>query len=366
MKPRDRVMRAFRKLDGNPDRVPVQFDLCKEHLHYFSRKLNIPLEITNNLYEDVTYRISGNEIRIAMGCDVVVTGSSTADDFNIIKESEGTWLNEYGMKMKEGEIHVEIVDYPLKNIETINDVKDFSLPNPKSTGRFKDLERLVKKYHDDYAVIGDLEVTIFALARQLVGMEKYFIDMAIGEEYIQPLLEKCTDFQIEMGLEMIERGVDAIWTGDDFGSQNSLLFSRAMFLDIYKHHYQRMIKRFKEKNPEIIMIHHSCGAVRDLLDDIIEIGYDVFNPVQPGVPGHGPKELKDRFGNKIVFFGGIDQQDLLPNGTDEELENDIIEKIEILGKDRGYMIAPAHIIQRDVSPERVEKFIELAYQHGQY
>ena len=103
-----------------------------------------------------------------------------------------------------------------------------------------------------------------------------------------------------------------------------------------------------------------------LLPEIGEIGFKVFNPVQPGVPGHSPKEIKEGFGDKFVFWGAIDQQYLLPKGTDEELENDIREKIEILGKDRGYMISPAHIIQNDVSPERVEKFIELCKKHGRY
>ena len=88
--------------------------------------------------------------------------------------------------------------------------------------------------------------------------------------------------------------------------------------------------------------------------------------VQPGVPGHLPKDMKERFGEKFAFWGAIDQQDLLPRGTDDELEKDIIEKISILGKGGGYMIAPAHIIQNDVSPERVLKFIEICKKHGIY
>jgi len=76
--------------------------------------------------------------------------------------------------------------------------------------------------------------------------------------------------------------------------------------------------------------------------------------------------MKERFGGKFAFWGAIDQQDLLPNGTDEELENDIIEKISIPGKGGGYMISPAHIIQHDVTTERVLKFIELCKKHGSY
>ncbi len=366
MKPRQRVLKAFRKLDGYPDRVPVQFELCRQLLDHFSEKLGIEAHYTNNLYEDVTYRISGNEIRTAMGCDVVTTGASTAADYKIEMDSNGTWLNEYKMRMRQGDIYVEVVDYPLADIQTAADVAAFSFPDPHAAGRYDDAETIVNKYKDDYFIIGDIEVTIFSLAQQLVGMEKLMMDMAMGAEYIEPLFKACTEFQTAIGLKLIELGVDAIWAGDDFGSQSGLLFSPQMFDELLRPHYLRMNNAFKAANPDIIPILHCDGAVSKLLDNIREIGYEVFNPVQPGVPGHGPRDLKDAFGDKFVFWGAIDQQELLPNGTDEQLEADIKEKIEILGKDRGYMISPAHIIQADVSAERVERFIELCIKHGKY
>jgi uroporphyrinogen decarboxylase len=125
-----------------------------------------------------------------------------------------------------------------------------------------------------------------------------------------------------------------------------------------------MIGRFKEKKPDIIPILHCDGAVSELLKDIHEMGFEVFNPVQPDVPGHLPRDMRDGFGDLFSFWGAIDQQELLPKGSEEELERDIMEKIKILGEGGGYMISPAHIIQNDVSPERVLKFIELCYKHG--
>ena len=127
---------------------------------------------------------------------------------------------------------------------------------------------------------------------------------------------------------------------------------------------ERVLKAFKAANPEIIPILHCDGAVAELLDEIHEIGFEVFNPVQPGVPDHLPQDMKSRFGDKFSFWGAIDQQELLPKGTDEELEKDIVEKIKILDKDGGYMISPAHIIQNDVSPVRVLKLIELCRKHS--
>ncbi len=365
MNPRERVLKAFGKLKGLPDRVPVQFEFCRQLCHHFGEELKIPVHFTENLYEDVTYRISANELRTAMGCDVVVTGASVSDNYKIVKDENGHWLNEYGMKMRMGDIYVEVVDYPLAHAETKTDIDRFRFPDPDAPGRYRDAEALVRKYHNDYLVFGDIEVTVFSLAHQLVGMEKLLVDMMMEADYVVPLFKACAAFQSEIGLRLIDKGVDAIWFGDDFGTQQSLIMAPETFREQLKPVYSEMIKRFKAKNPAIIPILHCDGAVSELLQDIHEIGFEVFNPVQPDVPGHLPKDMKDNFGHLFSFWGAIDQQNLLPNGTDEELERDIIEKISILGKDRGYMISPAHIIQNDVKPERALRFIELCKKHGQ-
>lgn len=364
MNSRERVLKAFKRLPGLPDRVPVQFDLCRQLADHFGKELGILVNYTENPYEDVTYRISANELRVAMGSDVVVTGASVSEDYRIVKDTDGTWLNEYQMRMRQGDIYVEVVDYPLAHVETKADIDAYQFPDPDALGRFRDAEALVKKYKNDYLIFGDIEVTVFSLAHQLVGMEKLLVDMMMETEYVAPLFEACAEYQTQIGLCLIEKGVDAIWFGDDFGTQTNLIIPPETFREQLKPIYKRMIDRFKEAKPDIIPVLHCDGAVADLLNDIWEIGFEVFNPVQPGVSGHLPQDMKDNFGEKFAFWGAIDQQDLLPNGSDEELERDIIEKISILGKNGGYMIAPAHILQNDVSPERVLKFIELCKKHG--
>lgn len=366
MNSRERVLKAFKRLPGKPDRIPVQFDLCRQLADYFGKEMGIPVNYTENLYEDVTYRISANELRVAMGSDVVITGASVSDDFKIIKDEKGHWFNEYKMKMRQGDIYVEVVDYPLAHAQTKADIEDYKFPEIDAPGRFRDAKALVKKYRDNYLVFGDIEVTVFSLAHQLAGMEKLLVDMMMETEYVIPLFQACADFQTQIGLQLIETGVDAIWFGDDFGTQQSLIMDPETFRTQLKPIYTQMIQRFKAAKPDIIPILHCDGAVAELLNDIHEMGFEVFNPVQPGVPGHLPKDMKDNFGHQFSFWGAIDQQDLLPKGSDEELENDIVEKITILGKDGGYMISPAHIIQNDVSPERVLKFIEICKKHGDY
>lgn len=366
MNARERVLRAFGRSAGLPDRVPVQFEMCRQLYEHFGKERGIPVSYTENLYEDVTYRISANELRLAMGCDVVVTGASVADDFEIIPDENGQWYNEYKMRMRQGDIYVEVVDYPLAHAATAADIEAYSFPEVDAPGRFRDAGELVEKYKDNYLIIGDIEVTVFSLAHQLVGMEKLLIDMLMQTEYVVPLFKACAEFQTQIGLRLIEKGVDALWFGDDFGTQQSLMIDPDTFRTQLKPIYTDMINQFKAAKTDIIPILHCDGAVAELLDDIREMGFEVFNPVQPGVPGHLPEDMKNGFGDKFAFWGAIDQQELLPNGTDEELEQDIIEKISILGRDGGYMISPAHIIQNDVSPERVLKFIELCKKHGCY
>ena len=364
MKPRERVLRAFRMKEGLPDRVPLQFDLSKNHLAYFAEKLNLSLEITDNPYEDVTWRISGNNVRTALGSDVVITGASVSDDYQITPNENGEWRNEYGMLMRQGDIYVEVVGYPLADAQTKADIDAFTLPDPCAPGRYRDAERIIAQYRDDYFIIGDVEVTIFSLAQQLVGLEKLLIDMMLEAEYVQPLFEKCTAYQTQVAIELIKRGVDAIWYGDDFGTQNSLIMPPEIFREQVKPWYRKMNDDLLAAKAGILPILHCDGAVRLLLDDIKAMGFEVFNPVQPDVPGHSAQELKAEFGDRLVFWGAIDQQRLLPYGTIEELETDIKEKIDTLGKDGGYMIAPAHIIQDDVSHERVAQFISLCQKHA--
>jgi uroporphyrinogen decarboxylase len=364
MNSRERVLKAIKRMDGNPDRVPIQFDLCKQHIEYFSKKYGIPVDITPNLYEDVTWRISANELRTRMGSDLVLCGASTPADWKPEIGPDGTWYNEYHMKMRQGPVYVDVVGFPLAGIEEVEQVEAYQFPDPHEPTRYAKAEEIIAKYKKDFVVVGNIEVTMFQLAQQLLGMEQMLCDLQMEEPYIDRLYERCIDFQTEVGLELIRRGVDMIWASDDFGTQTSLLINEHLFRDHIKPLYKKMFDTFKKANPDIIIAFHCDGAVKPILNDFVEMGIEIFNPVQPGVPGHGPQELKDFIGDKLCFWGAIDQQRLLPHGSDEELAKEVEARMKILGKDRGYIIAPAHIIQADVAPERVEYFLKLCKQYG--
>lgn len=364
MNSKERVRLALDR--ETPDRVPVQFDLCTELLEFFSDRLGMPLEYTESYYEDLKYRISANKLRTALGSDCIVVGGELPEGYQLKKLENGHIINEFGMEMRQGPLYMEVVDAPLSDIETVEEAEGYDFPNPHAPGRFKRAEADIHEFGDEYYVIGDCELTMFELSWHLVGMEKFLRDLSLKKDYTEVLLEKSINWTEGIATELTKLGVDALWFGDDVGAQNGLLISPQLWRDTFKSKYRTLFKKLKEIDQELTIIFHSDGAVAPLIGDLVEIGVDVFNPVQPGVPGHEPRELKDQFGQEISFFGSIDQQKLLPNGAPEEIKRDVRSKIEILGEGGGFMIAPAHIIQSDTPPENVETFIEAAKEYGQY
>ena len=365
MTSKERVLHAVRR-DDVPDRVPLQFDLCESLLEKFSRKHGLILDYQHSYYEDLTYRIAANDLRTAMGSDVVVVGGTAGANFTLQEDEQGVMVNEFGMEMRKGPFYMDIIKPPLGHISSLEEAQAYSFPDPTDPARYIQAEKDITRFKDDYFIIGDCEVTIFAMVRQLLGMEKFLVDVMLKEAYMAVLLEKAFNWSLGVSLELVRRGADAVWFGDDFGTQESLIMSAELWREMFKPLYANLIKRIRAVKPDVIIIQHSDGAVAPLLGDFIEIGIDVFNPVQPNVPGHGTEELEDRFGKDITFFGAIDQQYLLPRGTPEEIEADVQEKMRVLGRDGGYIIAPAHIIQADTPVENVEAFIGAVKKYGGY
>ncbi len=365
MNSKERVNTALRR-SGIPDQVPLQFDLSRSLLEQFSRIYNIPVHYTTSYYEDVTYRLSGNELRTAMGSDCVVVGASLPAGYQHPETPDGCIINEFGMKMRQGALYMDVVEEPLAGVTTTSEIERFPFPDPLADGRFADAQEYIARYGGEYFIIGDLELTMFEMAWHLVGLEKFMIDLTSGELYIGRLLDRVKEWSIAVGKRLVELGVHGIWTGDDFGAQNGMLISPRLWRSVFKPRYTELWQELKAANPDILVMYHSDGAVAPILGDLIEIGMDVFNPVQPNVPGHDPQELKQQFGDRLSFWGAIDQQYLLPNGTPEEIEADVAEKIRILGAGGGYMVSPAHIVQADTSPENLQVFIEAVGKYGKY
>ena len=291
MNSRERVLRAFGKSPGLPDRPPLQFDLCRSLTDAFGRKLGIAPEYSLSYYEDLTYRISANAIRTALGSDCVVVGGTVRSGFFPFPVRENVTSNEFGMHMSPTPLYVEVVRCPLDEVHSAADVQAYPFPDPYAPGRFDIARREIDRFGGDYFVIGDVELSLFELAWHLAGMEKYLIGMALEEDWAVALDQRVEDWTTGLALSLVDAGVDALWFGEDLGSQTSMLISPEQWRARYKPRHKRMIDKVKTANPDVVVIMHSDGAVAPLLDDFIELGIEVYNPVQPNVPGSDPQML---------------------------------------------------------------------------
>ena len=365
MNSKQRVKTALKR-QGLPDRVPVQFDLARSLVEKFAPRHGLPARFTPAYYEDVTWRISANDLRVAMGSDCVMVGASLPRGYQHPIDASGCIINEFGMRMRQGPVYMEVVEHPLAEVKQVAQVEEFAFPDPLAEGRYDDAAKDIEKYKQSHFLVGDMELTMFDMMAQLVGLEKLLLDMAMGEAYVEVLIERTKEFALAVGKKLLSMGVDGIWAGDDFGSQSGMLISPTMWRRYFKDRYRQVYAELKAVNPDVLAMQHSDGAVAPILGEWIEVGMEVFNPVQPNVPGHTPEELKSKYGDRLSFWGAIDQQNLLPFGTPAEIEADVKAKIEVLGRGGGYMVAPAHIIQAETPLENVEAFINAVQKHGNY
>ena len=132
------------------------------------------------------------------------------------------------------------------------------------------------------------------------------------------------------GKKLIDLGVDMIWLGDDVGMQHGMMLSPDLWREFLKPRMVKLISEFKAKNPNIKIAYHSCGDIRKIIPELIEIGLDVLNPIQP--LAMNPAEIKQLYGDKLCFWGSVDVQETFPNGTEEDIRNEFKERIKTIGK----------------------------------
>jgi len=161
----------------------------------------------------------------------------------------------------------------------------------------------------------------------------------------------------EKYLNEIGNYIQAIWIFDDFGIQNGMLISPDTFRKNIKPVYRKLIAHIKNL-ANVKVVHHSCGSIFPIIGDLAEIGIDILNPLQPLAKDMNPEKIKNAYGSKISFHGGIDVQDLIVNGTPDKIIEEVKRIISILGKDGGYILAPGHNIQPDVKAENIVALFE--------
>lgn len=339
------------------DRPPIYCSLVPQLAEKFAAHLNMPFApgIDSPMSGN---RISWRELLLELGSDTVCVASCAPDNAKTYTKDDGLIVNEWGIGMRNHGLYDDFSYFPLANVTSVEEIETYPFPDVSAPGRFRDAQQAIAKYGSQYGIIGDLECSIFETSWYMVGLEKLFMDMAMEEPYVDALFDKVAAFHTAVGCRLIELGADMIWCGDDLGSQNCPMLSVEMFERYFKGRIQKMFETFKAVNPQVRIAWHSCGSILPLIPSFIDAGLDVLNPIQPLATGMEPQWLKDTYGDRLAFFGGICVQELLPKGTPEEIHDEVHRRIDILSKGGGYIIAPAHNIQADTPIENVLAFFE--------
>jgi uroporphyrinogen decarboxylase len=212
---------------------------------------------------------------------------------------------------------------------------------------------------------------LFPLERAFAmqGMDNFLLNLAIYPDFARALLQKTAELCKElMGafLEELGENVDMIKIGDDLGTQESLLISPDMYRELIKPIHADYIRFIKERTRAKVFF-HTDGDVVPLIDDFIEIGVDILNPIQTSAGKMADlKSLKKKFGKNIIFCGGIDTHRVLPAGSAEEVRDEVKRVMHLLGDGGGYMVASVHTIMNDVPPENVLAMVDAVTEFGSY
>jgi uroporphyrinogen decarboxylase len=204
----------------------------------------------------------------------------------------------------------------------------------------------------------DVSPCVFEMYWRLRGMEDAMLDIAGDPELADTMFGRCADFSIALGEAACERyPLDWYWTGDDVSGQRGMMFSPRSWRTLVKPHLARVFEVGRKRG--LPVAYHCCGGLRPIIGDLIEIGLSVLNPLQANCPGMDALELKREFGAQIAFMGGVDTQDLLPNGTPAEVHRATRQLIDGMTADGGgYILAASHTI----SPETPDGNIFAMYE----
>ena len=226
-----------------------------------------------------------------------------------------------------------------------------SLENPPSSDQ---LDEIIRANPEQF-IVADIGFSLFERAWTLTGMEALLMAMVDEPAFAHTLLDRILDFNLRAIARACAHNIDAMYFGDDWGQQTGVLMGPALWREYIKPRVAQMYAAVKRHGKFVVI--HSCGKVDALFPELIELGLDVFNPFQPEVID--VYQAKRQFGDRLSFFGGISTQRTLPYGTPDETRTEVRRLLAEVGKNGGYIAAPAHAIPADAKPENIAAMIEV-------
>ncbi|MBA4347635.1 MAG: hypothetical protein C0413_02145 [Clostridiales bacterium] len=335
---RERVFTAL--AHQTPDRPPISATFTPEA----ERKLRAHLG-------------DADPVGVALGNDLVK--SVVGMECSYHASNDPTYVCKWGLTWQNvnndtGE-YTEIIGHPLQDDDGER-LDRYRIPDPQEESQYDNVRNAVAKYGKSHFIIGSCQCSLFETAWYLRGMETFLCDMIAEEDYTNALLDKIMQFPLQAGLRMIDIGVDMIWLGDDVATQQTMMISPKAWRKYLKPRYAQMFEAFRKRKKNIVLAYHSCGNCEAILDEMIEIGLDVLNPIQP--LAMEPTMIKQRYGDRLTLFGGLDVQHIMPFGTADDVVAEVRRLKRGCGDNGGYILSPAHHIQSDTSIENILTFYQ--------
>ena len=262
--------------------------------------------------------------------------------------------------------------HPLADATTIEEIGGYEWPNMDDPSRVGHVAAQAKALAEDnrYAIMATPWL-LFPLERAFAmqGMDTFLMNMALYPDFAEALLWKiqavCKELMANF-LQAIGPNIDIIKIGDDLGTQESLLMAPDMYRRVLQPIHADWIEFIKART-DAKLFFHTDGDVFPLIDDFVEMGIDILNPIQTSAGKMSDLEaLRDRYGSQIVFCGAIDTQRVLPRGTVDEVRAEVRRVIDVLGPGGGYMVSSVHTVMDDVSAENVLAMVDAVEEYGRY
>lgn len=254
---------------------------------------------------------------------------------------------------------------PLQGEITEEDILAYPLPDFSPGYRHAHFKETVDTWHKQgLAVTGPLSQTIFEQTWAIRGFEDAMMDMVAEPETITLLLDRVLEVRLRQALLYARAGVDILMLGDDVGMQTGMLISVPLWREFIKPRHARIIREVKAVRPDLPIFYHSCGNCTDIIPELIEIGVDILNPLQPECMDQA--WIKKTYGDRLAFWGGLSAQTNLSFGTPQQVRDEVKLRIDTLGRDGGYLIGPNHVVEPEVPWENLMAFIEAVETYGRY
>jgi len=382
MKPRERVMLALNHQE--PDRIPIDLGAtivssitCSSYIS-LKKHLGIPLEeiVMLDHVQQLPYVNEDLLERFEADFRMVQLPAATAPQLEIFEDGDYlAFIDRWGSKLhrpKEGGLYYDWVEFPFTQT-TMAALDQYRWPRPAPLENNLQLRQQAQSLYEstDYALVGSAVIGggIFEQPARTIGLDIFFRALIQEPRFADRLMEQITDIYIESCsnyLDLLGEYLHVFTYWDDLCGQDGWLIRPELYRKMIKPKQRRLVEAIKRKT-NAKLFYHSCGATFDLIPDLIELGFDILNPVQVSARGMDTRRLKQQFGQDIVFWGGgVDTQRVLPFGKPEEVADEVKRRIDDLAPGGGFVFAAVHNIQAFVPPENIIAAFDTALNYGKY